>query len=155
MRFTHSARYDAPVADVLAMLTDAGFREKAARAQGSTHLEVTVDGGSVRIDQEQPNTDIPGFAKAFAGDTTRSVVTEQWDGESAAFGVDTPGKPASIKGTRTLVADGDGTLDTFDCEAKAKIPLIGGKIEKLIAGKFNDGLEAEHAVAAAWLAGER
>ncbi len=155
MRFTHSTRYDAPVAEVLAMLTDPAFREKAARAQQVTTVSVAVEGSSVRIDQEQPNDDIPAFARAFAGETTRSVITERWTGHTAAFGVETPGKPASITGTRTLSADGDATTDTFDCEAKAKIPLIGGKIEKLIAGKFEDGLALEHEVAVAWLAGDR
>ncbi len=155
MHFTHSARYDAPVADVLAMLTDPAFREKAARAQGVTSVQVTSTDGAVKIDQEQPNTDIPAFARAFAGETTRSVITETWTGETATFGVETPGKPAAINGTRRLVADGAGTLDTFECEAKAKLPLIGGKIEKLIAGKFADGLETEHGVGTAWLAGDR
>lgn len=155
MRFTHSVRYDAPVSDVLAMLWDPAFREKAARAQGVTTFEFSGSEGSVRIDQEQPNTDIPSFAKAFAGETTRSIITEQWEGEKASFAVETPGKPAGIKGTRTLVTDGDGTLDTFELEAKARIPLIAGKIEKVIVGKFMDGVAAENAVGHAWLAGER
>lgn len=155
MRFTHSARYDASVSAVLAMLQDPAFREKAARAQGVTTFDFSGSDGSVRIDQEQPNTDIPGFAKAFAGETTRSIITEQWTGETAAFAVETPGKPAGIKGTRTLLADGDGTLDSFELEAKAKIPLIAGKIEKVIVGKFMDGIAAENGVGQAWLAGER
>ncbi len=155
MRFTHSSRYDAPVAEVLAMLTDPTFREKAARAQGVTTLTVSVNGAALTIDQEQPNTGIPAFARAFAGETTRSVITETWNGQTASFAVDTPGKPASISGTRTLVVDGDGTLDTFECEAKAKVPLIGGKIEKLITGMFEDGVKVEHGVGIKWLAGER
>jgi|SRR5690606_20362337 len=155
MRFTHTARYDAPLDEVLAMLTDPAFREKAARAQGVTTVTVEVDGQLVTIDQEQPNTDIPSFARAFTGETTRSIITEKWSGHSAAFAVETPGKPAGIAGTRTLSADGGGTVDTFDLEAKAKVPLVGGKIEKLIASKFAEGVEVEHGVAVAWLEGER
>ena len=35
MKLEHSVRYDAPIADVYAMLTDPAFREKATWAQGS------------------------------------------------------------------------------------------------------------------------
>lgn len=137
------------------MLTDPAFREKAARAQGVTSVTVALEGSTLTIDQEQPNTGIPAFARAFAGETTRSIITETWNGHTASFAVDTPGKPAGISGTRTLVADGNGTLDTFECEAKAKVPLIGGKIEKLITGMFEDGVKVEHEVGIKWQAGER
>lgn len=156
MKLTHSVRYDAAPADVYAMLTDPAFREKASWAQQVESVDATVTGGSVRIEMVQPNTDIPSFARAFAGETTRAIQAEEWrDGEVAEFSVTTPGKPAGISGTRRLVADGDGTLDTFEGEAKAKVPLIGGKIESLIGAKLKQGWDVEHGVGAAWLAGER
>jgi hypothetical protein len=149
-------RYDAPVADVYAMLTDPAFREKASRAQQAESVDVRVDGGEVRIEMVQPNADIPSFARAFAGETITAIQAETWTGgERAEFSVTTPGKPAGITGTRALLADGDGTLDTFDGEAKAKVPLIGGRIEKLIAQKLKAGWDTEHGVGVAWLAGER
>ncbi len=156
MRFTCSVRYDAPPADVYAMLTDPAFREQVGQAQDATACTVSVSDGTMTLDLTTPNTDIPGFAKAFAGDTTRSITTEQWrDGSVADFRVETPGKPASISGTRRLVADGNGTRDVIEAEAKAKIPLIGSKIEKLIASQFEAGTAKEHAVGVAWLAGGR
>ena len=164
MKFTCSVRYAAPPADVYAMLTDPAFRNKAMSAQDARScdvtVEVTVDGSTIAIDAVTPNSDIPGFARAFAGETTRSITTERWrDGSAgewaADFTVETPGKPSSIYGTRRLVADGDGTLDTFEGEAKAKLPLIGGKIENLIASQFQGGTAKEHAVGSAWLAGTR
>lgn len=155
MKLEHSVRYDASPEDVLAMLTDPAFRSKVAEAQQARSADVTVDGGTVRLELVTPNTDIPGFARAFAGETTRSIVTERWDGLSAAFSVETPGKPSGISGTRSLVADGDGTLDTFSAEAKAKLPLIGGKIEGLIISQFKQGTATEHTVGVAWLAGQR
>jgi len=156
MKLQHSVRYDAAPADVYAMLTDPAFREKACWAQQAESVEVQVTDGEVRIELVQPNTDLPGFARAFAGETTRAVQAETWArGESADFSVTTPGKPAGISGTRRLVADGDGTLDTFDGEARAKVPLIGGKIEKLIGDKLKEGWDTEHEVGIGWLAGER
>ena len=56
---------------------------------------------------------------------------------------------------RRLVEDGDGTLDTFEGESRAKIPLVGGKIEKLLAEKLVLGWNVEHRAGVAWLRGER
>lgn len=156
MKLTHSVRYDAPLADVYAMLQDPTFREKAAWAQQVTSVDVTVEGGEVRVEMRQPNTDIPAFARKIAGESTHAIQAEVWNGaDTAEFSITTPGIPAGISGIRTLEADGDGTLDTFDGEAKARIPLIGSKIESLIGDKLKDGWDTEHAVGTAWLAGER
>lgn len=155
MQLEHSVRYDAPMADVYAMLTDPGFREKASWALGSVKVDVQVDEPSVRIDMTQKLTDIPSFAKAIAGEQTRVVQTEEWhDGEWADFSVASPPMPVGIHGTRRLVADGDGTLDTFDGEAKAKLPLVGKKIEQLLGDRLKAGWDTEHGVGVAWLAGE-
>ena len=152
----HSVRYDAPVGAVHAMLTDRAFREKASRAQGTTSVDVSVSGTMVTIDMVQPNTDIPSFAKKIAGESTRAIQTETWSDETTAdFEVASPGKPIAISGTRTLVADGEGTLDTFTGEARAKVPLVGGKIEKLVVQKLKDGWDIEHGVGVAWLEGDR
>lgn len=156
MKLMHSVRYDAPIGDVYAMLTDPAFREKASWAQQVDSVDVTVKGTEVRVDMRQPNTDIPAFARKIAGASTHAIQSEDWNGvDSADFSITTPGIPAGIRGTRTLVVDGEGTLDTFDGEAKAKVPLIGGKLESLIGGKLKDGWDIEHGVGVAWLAGER
>ncbi|MDT0201877.1 DUF2505 domain-containing protein [Nocardioides sp. AE5] len=157
MKITHSVRYDASPDEVYAMLTDPSFREKASWAQSVESVEVSVEGASVRIDMVQPNTDIPKALRTFAGASTHAIQAEAWDaaGRQAEFSVTTPGKPAGITGTRRLVADGSGTLDQFEGEAKAKVPLIGGKIESLIAQKLKDGWDIEHGLGAAWLGGER
>ena len=161
MKVRHSVRYDAPVADVFAMLTDPVFREKAAIAQDATDVKVEVDGQKLTLDMQASNSGLPGFAQKFAGERTHSITSELWsDGGAsgdwvAEFSVATPGKPTSITGSRRLVADGDGTLDAFEGECKAKVPLIGGKLEGIMAGQFTDGLDKEHAVGIAWLKGDR
>ena len=156
MLLEHSVRYDAPLADVYAMLTDPDFREKAAWAQGSISVDVQIDGPSVTIDMAQELTDIPSFAKTIVGEKTRAVQAETWhEGVWADFSVTSPPLPIGIKGTRLRVVEGDVTLDTFEGEAKAKLPLVGKKLEKLLAERLTDGWNAEPAVGVAWLAGER
>jgi hypothetical protein len=159
MKFTHSVRYDASLADVYAMLTDPAFRDKATWSQGAESVETTVTDGTVRLELVQPNNDVPAFARKFAGDKVKVVQSEKWsDGSVAEFSLTMPGKPGSIRGTRRLVADGpDGsaTLDTFDGEATVRIPLIGGKIEGLLKDKLVEGWNGESVLGRAWLNGDR
>lgn len=158
MKVTHSVRYDASVEDVYAMLSDPAFRERTTRAQGATSVNVTIDGGHIEIDFRRPNDDIPSFARKFAGGAElHATQTEEWadDDYSATMTVDTEGVPAGVVGTRTLIEDGDGTIDQFEGDATARIPLVAGKIEKLIAEKFVEGWNNEHAQGVAWLGGNR
>jgi uncharacterized protein YndB with AHSA1/START domain len=160
MRLRHEITYDAPLADVFAMLADPAFRQRSAEAMGVISADVSIDakgaGISVRIDQVQPTEGVPSFAKKFAGETTRAVQTEEWDSPSGgSITIETPGKPTSIKGTLALSSDGSTTTETLDVEVKVKVPLIGGKLESLMADLVAKGMDKEHEAGVAWLAGER
>jgi len=160
MKVTHTATYDAPAADVYAMITDPDYREHASAATGTLSAEVTVEeaggGHVVTIDQVQPTEGVPAFAKKFAGDTTRAILVETWSSPArGTLSVETPGRPTEITGTYTLVETGGRTTQTFDGNVKAKVPLIGGKLEGLMAQLFLEGKDKEQAAGAAWLAGER
>jgi len=160
MKVTHTATYDAPLADVHAMLTDPAFRQRAADASGVVSAEVTVEasggGQVVTIDQVQPTEGVPAFAKKFAGDTTRAVVTETWTSPSSgSVLIDTPGRPTEIQGAYTLAELGGRTTQTFHGDVTAKVPLIGGKLEKLVTQFFVEGRDKEQAAGAAWLEGDR
>jgi hypothetical protein len=156
MRVSHTAVYDAPLADVHAMLTDHAFREHAAQQTGVVSAEVTVEetaeGQVVTVDQVQPTAGVPAFARKFAGETTRAVQVERWSSpDRAAFSVTTPGRPTDIRGTLTLSESGGRTTKTFDGELKVKVPLIAGKLEALMADLFDQGMDTEHEAGVAWL----
>lgn len=160
MKVTHTATYDAPPAEVYAMLVDPAFRDYCARATGSLEASVTVeargDGHVVTIDQVQPTEGVPAFAKKFAGETTRAIQTEVWSSPtSATLSVKTPGRPSDVSGTYTLTEESGRTVQRFEGEVKAKVPLIKDKLEKLIGELFVEGKDREQAAAAAWLAGQR
>jgi hypothetical protein len=114
------------------------------------------DGMRVRIEQVQRTDGIPSFAKKFAGETTEAIQVEEWaDPRSATMTVTTPGKPTRITGTLSLDGDGARTVETFEGEVKVSVPLIGGKLEGLMAELFRKGMDKEHSAGIAWLAGER
>ncbi|GAA4808255.1 DUF2505 domain-containing protein [Nocardioides caeni] len=160
MDYRRELRYDAAPADVFAMLADPSFREKVGAAQDVVSMDVTVTpkgaGASILIDQVQNTAGLPAIAKKIAGDTTRALVREEWSGPtSASIEITAPGKPTRASGTVTVVADGGGTRYVQELEVTVKVPLIAGKLEKLMADNIDAGLTVEHTVGVAWLNGER
>ena len=160
MKFSHQMKYDAPPTDVRAMLADAAFREKVTEASGAFTSDVRIksngSGMSVVVDQKQHDHNIPSFAKKIVGDAIHIVQREQWSDDTyATLDVTIPGKPGHMKGTIALSPDGDGTVEMVDAEIKVHVPLLAGKLERLIAGLLEEALKTEQRVGEAWLRGER
>jgi uncharacterized protein DUF2505 len=164
MEFTHDMTYDAAPEEVVAMLADRAFREKVCDAMGSTRSDVTIDGAAgdgmrVVVDQTRPAAGIPSFARTFVGDAVRIVQRETWESATAAgLVVEIPGKPGSLDGAIRLSADGQhgaGTVETVSGDLKVKIPMVGGKLEALLADMLRKALRTEERVGRAWLAGDR
>jgi hypothetical protein len=160
MKFSQQLTYDAPPADVLAMLADPAFREKVCVAMSAVRHEVDIDGSgagmTVVVDQTQPGDGIPSFAKKFVGDEIQIVQRESWkNASSATLLVQIPGKPGDFKGGIDLAGDDDGTVETVAGDIKVKIPMIGGKLEGLIGDLLGKALKSEQRVGRAWLAGDR
>lgn len=158
MKFRHELAYDAPPAAVFEMLADPEFRQAACAAQDVISAEVTLEregnGFTLSVDQEQRTDDLPSFARTFAGASTRAIQREQWsDTTGGTLQIDTPGKPSTLKGTITLRPEGSGTVEIVELEIKVKVPLIGGKLEKLLGEKVAAGMDAEHGVGIDYLAG--
>ncbi len=160
MRFQHTSTYDAPAADVYAMLTDPEWRKKVGEAQGVVSSDVTVtpqgEGCRIVVDQVQNTAGLPAIAKKIAGETTRAVVTEVWTSPtSGTLEILAPGKPTKAVGTVSLETDGATTQHVTDLEVTVKVPLVGGRLEQLMADTIGKGMEIERAVGVAWLEGDR
>lgn len=156
MKFRHELRYDATPEQVFAMLSEAVFREQVAEAQHCTDCTAQVDGFdgtmSVLVDQKRPSKGIPSFAQKFVGDTIHIRQREEWSRPTdATLEVSVPGKPAHMKGTITLRADGDSTVETVEGDLKVSLPLVGAKIEGLIAEILEHALQTEQRIGTKWL----
>ncbi len=150
-RLTYDLTYDAPMLAVGEMLIDPAFREQVCDAQHALRKTVAVgqDGGGMKVvvDMVQAAEGIPGFAKRFVGDEIQLVQTELWsDIENARVEVVIPGKPGQMSGTVALRESGGTTTETVEMEIRVSIPLVGGKIESLIAGLLLKALKVENAV---------
>ena len=150
-KLRHQLTYDAAMVDVAAMLADPKFREEVCEQQHVLRALVSVDadedGMEVTIDQVQAATGVPSFAKKFVGDEINIVQTETWS--SATEGqirMTIPGKPGEMNGS-TRLSEADGvTTHSVDLDIKVGIPLVGGKIEGLIADLLVKALKVQNRV---------
>ncbi|QVT81226.1 hypothetical protein ENKNEFLB_03634 [Nocardioides aquaticus] len=151
-RITHDLTYDAPLESVAAMLGDKAFREEVCDAQHVLSHDVTVTSpGSgpktVTIDQKQSARGLPSFATKIVGDSIHIVQEEDWTSSSeAVVTVVIPGKPGDMRGTARLSESGGVTTETVVLDVKVSIPLVGGKIEGLVADMLLKALKVENRV---------
>jgi Protein of unknown function (DUF2505) len=156
MKFSHDMSYDATPEQVAEMLADRDFREQVCEAMDSTRWDVSVDGAGegmeVVVDQTQKAAGIPSFAKKFVGDKIQIIQRESWSSETAAtLEIEIPGKPGHLKGGIRLAVDGKGTVETVSGDLKVKVPVVGGKLEDLVASLLRSALRTEEKVGRAWL----
>ena len=156
MRFRHELSYDAPPEQVFAMLADPEFRRASCAAMevisAAVQLERDGDGFALVIDQQQNTKDLPAFARTFAGESTQAIQRETWRSPThGELSIESPGKPASATGSIRLEPAGGGTTEVVELDITVKVPLIGGKLEKLLAEKVAAGMDVEHGVGVLWL----
>ena len=152
-KLTQDLTYDAPASAVAAMLADPAFREEVVEAQHVLRHEVSVNGdpaggsGKVRVEQVQSATGLPSFARKFVGDEIEIVQDETWTSPTGAdLHVSIPGKPGQMAGTIRLRESGGTTTETVDLDIRVAIPLVGGKIEGLVADMLLKALRTEQKV---------
>jgi hypothetical protein len=143
--------YDASADAVAAMLLDPAFREEVLAAQHVLRGSASVDGHQVRVERVHAADRIPSFAKKFVGEEIDIVQHEEWAGRSATVHVTIPGKPGEIRGTTGLADGSGGTVQTVDLSVKVGVPLIGAKVEALVADLLGKAYDKEWEVGRAWL----
>jgi hypothetical protein len=138
---------------VHAMLTDPAFREESLERQHVLRGSAKAEGEHVTIEQVQSAASLPSFARKLVGDEIVILQQEWWTSATAAdVHVTIPGKPGEMSGTIRLSPEGDGTLEVVEMTIRVGIPLVAGKIEKLVADMLGKALDKEHEAGQDWLA---
>ena len=157
-KLTQELRYDGATIDqVHEMLADPAFREQVCDFQRVIRHDVEIkssrDTMTVMIDQFQSADGVPSFARKFVGEEIHIRQEEDWTSrEKGNLHITIPGKPGEMTGTALLTEDPDGTTETVNMSIRVNIPLVGGKIEGLIADLLTKALRAEQHVGRKWLA---
>ena len=157
MRFAHELVYPADAESVFSMLGERAFREEVCQAQGASHcdirLESTGTGLDVVVEQRRPTKGVPGFAAKFVGEEIRILTSESWtDPQTARLEVSVPGRPGRLDGNIKLSTVDGRTVQTVTGEITVAIPLLGNRLEQLIAGVLMSALDVEQGVGRTWLA---
>jgi Protein of unknown function (DUF2505) len=162
VRVTAEIRYPATTSAVFEMLTDKSFQDRKLSGTGALTWEVQVrldaDGATIVSSRAMPTDQVPETFKAMVGQQISIVQTEVWgpaapDGSrSGSLEVEVGGAPVRMKATLTLTSTDSGALEVVDGELKARVPLIGGKIERAVEPAVRAAIEAEQRIGRAWLA---
>jgi hypothetical protein len=150
-RIDHKLTYPGPLADVAAMLADPAFREEVCAHQRVLRHSVKVSGRGagmeVVVERVHSADGLPSVARKLVGDEIDIVQVERWtDVDAADITVTIPGRPGEMSGHITLAEDGGSTVESVTLEVRVGIPLVGGRIESLVADLMVAALKAENKV---------
>ena len=158
----HRSTFAADAAVVYDTLVDEAFLTERLRDIGGKHaalLEHSRNGDEAvfRMRQGVDSAKLPSAVRAILNGDLVVEREERWRLESELYTgisiVTITGVPGEIKArTRITGKDSSATLVT-SAQVKVNIPLIGGKLEKVVAEQVGKLLAAEAEYAEKWLAG--
>lgn len=161
-RFSHSARIGAQLEPIHASYANEEFWIDRLRAVGSpkdTLDDFAVNGETidVTITQVIPDSDIPDIArKVLPGELSlvrtasySGIVDDRITGTSRAEAV---GGLGVITGGGETVLEGEESVESLSGQVKVSVPLLAGKLEKLVVQHLLQLFEAEHEHLRRWLA---
>ncbi len=140
MKFEEIYRYNKDADTVMAMFADREYFERKY-AETTIAYEVLEHERSderfrIRCKLTMPsNVPIPGFAKKFLGETMNVVQEDTWDlrTRTGRLSIELHGAPVHIFADMALKQGGEGAENHVHWTIECKIPLIGGKVAKLVA----------------------
>ncbi len=150
-----------PAEKVFATMTDeeylrARLRELGGPGSALLEHEAGPDGARYKLKQGLSEKDLPPIVgKVMQGDLSIQRTESLRPTGPGAYGGDVDvaiaGVPAAASGTMRLADNGAGSEFEVHADVEVKVPLIGGKIEEIVAGQVQRLLEAETAFTVRWL----
>ncbi|NIK58965.1 DUF2505 domain-containing protein [Kribbella shirazensis] len=163
MDLSLATSYDASPEEVFAMITDVTFQEQVfQRLQAQSYDVVVGDDGddlAVQVHWQTQLSDVPVVTRRFVGHTLELAQSKVWhrpdvDGaRHADVNGQLAGVPVKLSGTTRIVPKGRGTLQAFDLRVTASVPVVGNRLEQLVADAVRARLEHKFEVASSWLSG--
>jgi hypothetical protein len=161
MKISATIDYAATPDEVFAMLADEDFQNRKCAATGALRHNVSITGQKDRTIilsiRDMPSDSFPSFVKNMVGDALTVTETQNWgppgtDGaRQGKLTVEISGAPVALEGTLALTSDGQGCVETIEGDLKARVPLIGGKIEQAAAPAIRSAIRVESENGRAWL----
>ena len=161
MKISATFDYAATTRQVFAMLADEDFQIRKCLATGALSHSVSISANGDRTLivslRHLPTERFPDFVRNLVGATLAVTETQDWgppgsDGaRQGRLTVDLAGAPVDMAGTLSLAPAGRGSVESVDGDLRARILLIGSKIEKAAAPAIESAISAERKTGHAWL----
>jgi hypothetical protein len=162
MKISAIIDYSATPDEVFAMLIDEDFQNRKCVATGATSHTVDITASQDRTiivcHRSMPADEFPSFVKSMIGESLSVTETQDWgppghDGDrEGKLTVAMGGAPIQLDGSISLAQGGHGSLETIEADLKARIPMIGNKIEQAAAPAIQSAIRVESETGEAWLA---
>ena len=142
MKFDDKHTFDKPAATVLRMFSDRAYFEKKYQALGYKDVKVLEHAADakkfrIKVQYSAPNSaPVPDFAKKFLGETNVVTQSDTWDLErkTGRLEAEIRGVPVKVAADMKLADEGAGSANSLKWNLSCGIPLLGGKLEQLVAG---------------------
>ncbi len=161
MRISETVEHAADPERVLEMLCSSDYQDLKCERSGSLEHEVVIEveeeATTVVTRRRLPTDGFPDFARSFVGEAVDVIETQRWGpeqedgGRTAVLTVELPRTPVHLTGSVRLEPSENGTLQTVEGELKARVPLLGGRIEQAVAPVISSAVRLEAAVGRDWL----
>ncbi|HTE52289.1 MAG TPA: DUF2505 family protein [Kofleriaceae bacterium] len=155
------AHFEHPVERVFGLVTDPAYLRRRAEAARERNVMVSADRDgtrlSIRIERDLER-DMPGFMKRIFNPVNHMVDVQTWEtaGEvkTSDWKVEIVGqKRIDLRGRLSLAPASDGGCDYSEAFTVAvAIPLVGGRVEKYVAGETEGSMREQIAFLRAELA---
>lgn len=154
MKFDLKHSYDKPAATVMKMYADKAFFERKYKDSGAWDIEVLEHEKSAskfRIKcryATKNDAPLPDFAKKFLGESTVVTQTDTWDlaKMTGRLEVEIKGAPVKISADMAVKNAGSGATNEMKWNVSCGIPLIGGKLESVVAEDIKAKAKGDEAV---------
>lgn len=155
MEQTVERHYPVTVGDLYGILTSKAFFEQRfawGRVEGYRFEAFAPRDGGMLIRIAQPITirldKVPGFARKFLPGEADLTTEFHWrpvaDGYLAGYRFVLGRVPVNVGGTMALRADGEQAVQTTRVAVKSSVPLVGRRLEGLIAERFEEALDGDY-----------
>lgn len=160
MKYRETIDYPVSCAQVLAKFATAGFLQAKYAGQGATNialLDQSRDGDTTRFtfSRDVPvQVDVPAFARSLVPATITLIQTDTWNAatRTGRLDIEFKGMPVKLRCDMRLEDRAGGAHHTLDFDIQVNVPLIGGKLEKLLAEDLRMKFQHDTAVSQALVA---
>ncbi len=145
-----SQEFQTDVDTIYQLLTDPEFLVERSGALGEEHCECEVEeyeDETVITLERRVKRELPSFLAKMFNPVQTLKMKETWrpsgDSWEGDLEIQVAGQPVVIRGEFTLKSSKKGCVYSVSHSCKAKIPLVGGKVEKFILSQTGDGAKDE------------